>query len=637
MSIHNCSKGSSLQRTCMAERIDLLCYVLVASTVLITAGCGESGVEPEPPDDAEQQPQVRQLAVGDTVTATAPGSWEFQATVGQDLNLFLQGLTQRDDSFSVELVVDVRTVYQALSTGRDQDLECQASGRFSLPKDSVYSLAVDGPAGATYRMWLYAIDPSPETVAASATGDTVVSEVLDHVGDIDEFTFTAQTGEQFNVFLLTETNDPLSNFRAEVPIGMATGEGLVLSSGADTALKLQATNTFTVPSTGEHTIRVLGEDSRDCRDRGRYRLFLYPINPQPETASGVLNVGDSVLNEITEMMGDVDDFTLGFQDTVEVNFVMEHTSTERSEGLAMRLLTDTSNTQFPNSLAELRYGSGPQLLYPGEDYVLRVVGYGRVYGYYGSYRLHAYRLQRAPETENPVVSIGDTLATEELDPLGDIDEFTFQGNTGQHLSVYFQGIAAPSDWGFQLVVTDLTSDSAIAVGWTGTSQPNLSDRTTGRFTLKHNGMYMMRISAENGGRLAAEVGAYRFLVHELDANPETAAATFNVGDSVTTEAIDFGGDVDEFTLTATPGSSVVFQFQNASGSLTLEVVDPTSREVLGSIDSHTFVATSGAFTVPGSGNLIVRVNEIRNCAFDPTTCAYTYENTGSYWFAAIAQ
>ncbi len=620
----------------------LSCNVLLTATALFALACGESTVEPDPPDDNQQQPQVRLLQVGDTVTFTKPDSgadpgWQFQGTVGQDYSIFLQGLTQRDDSFSVRLVIDDRTVYEVRSSGLDGDLECQATGRFTLPENTTYQFGVGGPPGATYRLWLYGIDRSPETVAATDVSDTVVSETLDHVGDIDEFKFSAQAGEQFNVFLLTDTGDPLSNFRGEVPIDMVSGVGLVLSSGADTALKLQATSTFTVPESGEHIVRVLGEDSKDCRDRGRYRLLLYPIDPLPETAPAVLNVGDSVLNEDTEMMGDVDEFSLNVQDTVEMSFVIEHTGAERDEGLAMRLVTETSNTQFPSALAERRYGSGPQILYPDQEYSLRIEGYSRVYGYYGSYRLYAYELDRAPEVENDVVSIGDTVSNELLDPLGDIDEFTFQGNTGQHLSVYFQGNAEPSDWGFQLVVTDLATDSAIAVGFSRTSEPSLSDRSTGRFTLRHDGMYMLRIHAGNDGRLAAEAGAYRFLIEELGAEPEIAAAAFGVGDSVTTESIDFGGDVDEFTLTATAGDSVVFQFQNSSGWLTFEVVDPVTREVLGSIDSYTFVSTSGAFEVPPSGNLIVRVNEIRNCAFAPATCMYEFENTGSYWFAAIEQ
>lgn len=629
---------------------------------VLLGGCGGSSGEPDGPMDPRPDgntPQSRLIAIGDTVnaqiTSAMEPAWRFDGIAAQELNIFLQGLTGSSDSFSLWLPDSVLlTTTGALrrsqpglgitsvvrSSGTDSDLEGQASGRFVLPSTKTYGLAVGGNLGP-YRFWIYQVDRSPETAAATIPrGDTVEVESIDHVGDIDEFSFSAQAGEQFNVFLLASSGDLLANLWAQVPSQTNFDETTVLTSGSDTVLKRQASGTFTVESTGTQIVRVLGESSKDGRDRGSYRLLLFPIDWQPEVASTLLTVGDSVINESIELMGDVDEFVLDFSDTAEVNIVLEHTSDLIDDGLIAILFDDPTDTQLPDPQGRQSsrlLGSGLQVLDPALSYVVRVYGFSRVHGYDGSYELRVYRINRATEIIAAAVAIGDTVDGEVLDPLGDIDEFTFSGARGQHLTVYFQGTTSMLGGSFGLTVRQVVNDTSIAWAGTSTQQPNLTDRETGRFTLPADGTYKIRVGAGDFGRSPQEQGSYRFLVKALDAGPESVGSTVATGDTVSGESMDFLGDVDEFTLTGTPGTDVVMHFQNSVGKLTLEVVDPGTRTILGAIDSFTFVSVSGRFTFPQTGSLLIRVNEPRNCGFQPATCAFTFNNTGGYWFVGIQQ
>ena len=255
----------------------------------LAVGCGDAPVDPDPTgttDPPPTTPQVRQLNFNDTVTATIPSSgndpgWAVNLNSGQEVNLFLQATSLPSGTIQVVLTEDSsKTVW---SNNADTTLECQSTGGFMAPASSTYHFGVSGPPNAQYKLWLYPIDRSPENVSVSFPTDTIIGESIDHIGDVDEFTFNGTAGERYNLFFQSQSGMPATNLVTEVVIPGAQSPPEVESTGADT-IRFQATNTFSVSSTQVYTVRVAGRQwNRDCYDRGPYRLFLYPIDWLPET------------------------------------------------------------------------------------------------------------------------------------------------------------------------------------------------------------------------------------------------------------------------------------------------------------------------------------------------------------------
>ena len=129
-------------------------------------------------------------------------------------------------------------------------------------------------------------------------------------------------------------------------------------------------------------------------------------------------------------------------------------------------------------------------------------------------------------------------------------------------------------------------------------------------------------------------GAYKVALEPVPVGPEHAAATLAVGDSVTNESIDYPGDWDEFTLTGTPGTKVAVSFtiQGAGGNPHLEVFDSTADSVVALAVGQPGVQVAGPATFPASGQLVIRVFEVRgpfgNCT--DTYCNGIFGYTGGY-------
>jgi len=82
------------------------------------------------------------------------------------------------------------------------------TGRFKLPTSRDYRFDFRPVLGnfpryrGPYRFWSYLIDRAPEHRAAVVpVGSEVRGEIIDRAGDVDEFTFAAAPGAEFNAFL----------------------------------------------------------------------------------------------------------------------------------------------------------------------------------------------------------------------------------------------------------------------------------------------------------------------------------------------------------------------------------------------------------------------------------------------------
>jgi hypothetical protein len=114
------------------------------------------------------------------------------------------------------------------------------------------------------------------------------------------------------------------------------------------------------------------------------------------------------------------------------------------------------------------------------------------------------------------------------------------------------------------------------------------------------------------------LGGYRFVVVPVNPAPESAPATFALGDTVRGEAVFPEMDVDEFTSTATPGDTLAPMIRLLSDpapsgrGIAIEVVDPGTGVVLvGSgtsfIGATPYFLSPGVFVVPPAGSYVIRV------------------------------
>ncbi len=98
--------------------------------------------------------------------------------------------------------------------------------------------------------------------------------------------------------------------------------------------------------------------------------------------------------------------------------------------------------------------------------------------------------------------------------------------------------------------------------------------------------------------------------------PESVSGTVVVGDTVSGEAVDPRGDVDEFTVTGTQGQHLIAYLQTPQGSfypgVVLRVIDTTSGAVLGSVASLNNTPaledqSTGPIDLPYTGAFTIRV------------------------------
>ncbi len=160
----------------------------------------------------------------------------------------------------------------------------------------------------SYRFWTVVRDTAPEHVAASLPIQTVVTgERVDNPIDVDAFTFQDTAGAEL-VALVEGPRRTTVAVRSPTDSLMAA----MIDQDNDTTLFHHGTQAFQLPTAGTYKLRV--ESSWDVpsqvADTGVYRIMLFRLNRQPETASGTVALGDTVKGEALNPAGDVDEFTV---------------------------------------------------------------------------------------------------------------------------------------------------------------------------------------------------------------------------------------------------------------------------------------------------------------------------------------
>jgi len=580
------------------------------------------------------------FAVGDTVKGESIGSigdidvFHLRGTPGQLVNLQLQSPAFSAHGQIEVAVTGAATGASTSSPGADTSLDEHGTGVFALPASGLVTVratgARDGRGGdaSPYRLYAYPVNPAPEHLPAAITpGDTISGEAIDHMGDLDEFTFTATQGSQFDVFFQASGVPPFAALTLDVvePSGAFAGE--TFGYGGDTALLLRSTGRFTARVTGTYTVRIRGQSDQSPLFTGAYQFLVYPVNPAPETAPVVLAFGDSVSSEQIDFPGDVDEFHTLISDSSGANLVLIGDSGAVSFPLEVSLLD--SVTQVAITTVEADAGGIPSqtgtVAVPPCHCILHVEGgFDFPSLFRGGYTLKFYKFSLGPESVGDTVVIGDTIAGEAINPPGDRDDFVFFGTRGQHVNVALEGQSAASPGQFLLAVGDPTG-TPFSLVTSPTSADSLNAHRTNRIDLPLTGWYRVSVSGSGNPNPLTAPGPYRVALEPVATGPEHAGATLAAGDSVVGETIDYPGDWDEFTLMGTPGANVAVSFtlQGAGGNPHLEVFDSTADSVVAVAVGQPGVQVAGPVTFPPSGQLVIRVFEVRG-AFG--TCTDTFCN-----------
>ena len=462
------------------------------------------------------------FAIGDTVAETLGtladiDTFSFAGQAGQEVIAYLQAL---NDSPVGVLNLSLSGLRGTWSAAGDSDLEQNPTGRFLLPNTAHYTVTVqaatDGYGYRTYRgpyrFQVRAINQNPERVPGTiAPGDSVTAEGIDYIGDVDQYILNGAAGEVVNVFLQNRSGAPTSAFYLRGTVGDSAVAATSL--GTDTSLYSRFSGRMKLKGGGQDTLRVEGVLDDTLRDRGKYALFVYPVNPAPESAPAAIVAGDSIENEAIDLPGDLDTFQVTVAETTLANLVLGLGGDATGGALTLTLRNGSG------TLVAILSSAAPGTTVPSGTFPL-VPGVYRLRanpddfsGFRGHYSVRLYAgFTTRPETVGDTISIGDTVSAEAISPPGDIDEFIGTATPGSTLIPAYRLRAGPVPFGGSItleVVDPVTG--AVLIG-AGASLDSASSQflSPGSFVVPASGTYVVRVHSYNNDTAAP----YEFFVRQ---------------------------------------------------------------------------------------------------------------------------
>jgi len=529
---------------------------------------------------------------GETIDPIVDGDRFFaHGSAGQEVVLVMETLgPQGSGSVSLTVVDTVAPTLLGYVFG-DAGTPTLTTGRLRFPASRDYLFSVWSVTSnvypryrGPYRFWSYVINRAPEhRPAAMPLAAEVRGETIDRAGDVDEFTFAAAAGAEYNAFVQAPR-------AVRLEVAPVTGPVLAIatSSESDTALFTHATGRFQVPTAGTYMVRVAGTAPSQIADTGAYRLFLYPIDRRPEHVSATITPGDTISGEQIDRPGDIDEFTFSGVAGEEFNtfFQAENGSPETSLQLevvdgAGTVLRTVQSVGTDTRL--LRQVTGRFALPGTGTYRLRVSGVTPYYPYdrnYGAYRLFLARINRRPETLPATLAFGDSVSGEAIDVPGDVDEFrvTVPDSSGANLVLE---VESPPDAGLTAQLIDSATGHVIAT--TSTSQVG-TPAATGRMQVAP-GRYIVRVGTSGDAYDRSTLrGPYRLWFYRFGYGPEAVPDTFAIGDTISAETIDPPGDIDVFHFRGVRGQHVNIALQGlaapSAGGFQAFITGPTGYSIV---------------------------------------------------------
>lgn len=505
-------------------------------------------------------------------------------------------------------------------------LEQNPSNTFGTPSGAVYLVFVWAtPAGTTarFRFKVHPIETRPERVPNSFSfGDTVSGETIDPMFDLDWFSAHGVEGQE--IVTVVEPQEPVGSGSVGLSV-IDQAENQFLGSvfadaGTPTPL---TTGRIRLPGTRAYRFAFGSVISNTYpRYRGPYRFWTYVIDRAPEHRPAAIQFDTEISNEAIDRAGDLDEFTFvanagtDFKAFIQAPWIVQ---LEVVGSTGAPLAVASSQASDTGLLA--RGTSRFHIVTPG-TYTLRLAGAAPSFqSDTGRYRILLHAVDRAPEHVPSAIAPGDTIATEVIDLPGDIDEFTFSGVAGAEYNVFVEPQNALPDSRLQLDVIDGAGTVLRTIERFG-SDTGLLEGVTGRFALPSTGVYRLRVSGVDGFGMTFYRGAYRLSLYQVDRRPESNPAALAFGDSVSGEAIDLPGDVDEFTVTISDSSggnlAVAVESTSVGGGVIAQLINAANGQVIATASSPLLPQRGSAGTLRlGPGSYIVRV----------WTSAYEYDQS----------
>lgn len=468
-----------------------------------------------------------------------------------------------------------------------------------------------------YRFVVREINHAPEKASALLLTSDTVSEAIDYAGDVDEFKFFADSGDQVNLSFRSLIQ-PTAAFTVDLLRG-AESTALLYVEHSDT---FHVTGRFTVAAQDTFRLRIAAVDGLAGLPRGPYRFQLYRVNPAPEDVSQTtFALGGGVTGESIEAPGDVDEFSMTVPaDTFAAVYIWETGvspgSYDASKALELQVVNPADGKLLGAATAPFggsdSVGTSVMRLSAG-TYRVRVFGArSQPAAFTGAYGIASGAFDTLPETRPALFAIGDTVS-ERIAPPGDEDHYRFRGARGQPVNLCLQATGSPDEGAFAAVAESPVPWGLLGIV-VGAPAPSgsLCTYQSHRFTLPFDTLYSVTVSSDTKGTLPQTHSPYRLAVLPYPVTPETASADIKPGDSVTTERMDEPGDVDEFHVIAPPGTVVQTWFKNnASGMLQLQALYPGTVDTLKTFATWYPVTVFGRVTVPASGQVNLRFFEQR--------------------------
>lgn len=560
---------------------------LLACAAAVLASC-DSGTNPDggtrlPPDSAVP------IALDSTVVGTLDVSGEDEFVVNVASTEFRVALQARSgnagDTVVAEIFDDAKVLRGTVSSvGTDPVLGVRVGPWLRVDAGAgTWRVRVrrQSGTGGPYSLRLFSRNPAPEHAAAEVvSGQTVESEKVDVVGDLDTFRFTGRKGQEWAIFLQPTT--PYSYMTVDLleeATGRTVGSMVVRPQSPPVTYW---SRWMSLPSDGTYLVRIWGGEEALLP---AYRLRVQGVNPAPERGDALVQVGQVVDEEIGSM-ADVDEyrFTIPAGRGAMLRFQLEGWTAPAlwvdlrdSGGKLVRLMT------IQKLSASLDDPSARVLLSAGE-YVMRLSSYP--WDNFGQYR---FALSFYTEAGG-VVTLNGPPVEAAIDAPGDVDEYPFTVTPGDHIVIRVSSPSTPPN----------TVKAQITLGGGGHVLTSVSNGAlpgySSRQRLTSTFPYTLEVTGQ--GQTPAP---YSVQVYTVSLEPEHVPAAIQVGERVEGERVDSAGDEDAFTFTGQAGQEVNV-FVGTDAPYVQMVAEILPREDWGSAKLYTAGsaldgASTGRFTL----------------------------------------
>jgi hypothetical protein len=355
------------------------------------------------------------------------------------------------------------------------------AGSYHVRVEGIYT---PSSPGARYDLKTIPVSYAPEGIPAAIVPGQVVNESLAPFGDNDVYHFTATVGQAFDLLVDSLPGQAIPTFYVEQP-----DQAVVTTLNSD--LHTLHTSRFDAAVSGTYSVLV-------ALGTGPYRFHLALADTLPEDVAATRAFGDSVVGEAIDTPGDVDRFTFAGTPGSEVVIWARPVPIPSGDPRFLTQLLAEAGDSVAVRGYYLSSGLEPVIVPPSGKLRVQIeqlrYGDGVPFTAIGPYVLMASVLNRAPETAPATLTLGDTVTTESINRIGDVDEFTFSGTAGQQVHIHaFANV--------QTALIDASTMSVIAQ-----SGPSNSEL---HFTLPATGRYVVRVSGSDNYNVS---GPYALLV-----------------------------------------------------------------------------------------------------------------------------